>query len=64
MLTHAYQSVNTVFFSVGTNNIRSRTAVGKIGGILLTPEQQIQKNVIVPGSVVFEIKKEDFKGLV
>jgi hypothetical protein len=53
MLTHAFLSINTVFLSVGENNIRSRTAVGRIGGVLLTPEQQIQKNVIVPGSVVF-----------
>jgi hypothetical protein len=53
MLTHAYQSVDTAYFSVGINNMRSRLAMGKIGGVLLTPQQQLEKKVIVPGSVVF-----------
>ena len=64
LLTHIYQWVDIAYFAAGANNIRSRTAMGKIGGILLTPEQQIERNAIVPGSVMFEIKKSDFKGLI
>ena len=34
MLDHAFKYVNSVIFKVGVNNIRSQTAVLKIGGIL------------------------------
>lgn len=64
LLNHIYQWVDIAYFAVGVNNVRSRTAMGKIGGILLTPEQQVERNVIVPGSVMFEIKKNDFIGLI
>ncbi len=37
MMTHIYQWVDNIFFIVGENNIRSRTAMTKIGGKLLTP---------------------------
>lgn len=53
MMSHIYQWVDTIYFSVGINNIRSRTAMTRIGGVLLTPQQEIEKDVIVPGSVVF-----------
>jgi N-acetyltransferase len=39
LLNHIYQWVDTVYFAVGVNNIRSRTAMGRIGGVLLTPQQ-------------------------
>lgn len=35
MLDHAFRFVNTVVFSVGENNIRSRRAMEKIGGRLI-----------------------------
>lgn len=41
LLEHIYQWVDTVYFTVGINNKRSRRAMEKIGGILLTPEQEV-----------------------
>jgi RimJ/RimL family protein N-acetyltransferase len=35
MLRHAFQFVNSVVFRIGPDNIRSRRAVEKIGGLLL-----------------------------
>lgn len=35
MLHHAFRFVNTVLFEVGTNNLRSRRAMEKIGGTLI-----------------------------
>jgi RimJ/RimL family protein N-acetyltransferase len=35
MMTHIFQWVDTVLFSVGANNTRSRKAVANIGGKLL-----------------------------
>lgn len=43
MMTHIYQWVDNIFFSVGTDNNRSRTAMTKIGGKLLTPEMQKER---------------------
>lgn len=57
MMTHIYQWVNTIYLTVGVNNIRSQTAVTRIGGVLLTPQQELEKKVVTPGSVVFEFKK-------
>lgn len=34
LLDHAFQHVDRVWFHVGTQNIRSRTAMGRIGGVL------------------------------
>jgi len=38
MMSHIYQWVETIYFTVGVNNKRSRKATEKIGGQLLTPE--------------------------
>jgi RimJ/RimL family protein N-acetyltransferase len=35
MLQHAFQFVNSVVFHIGPNNLRSRRAVEKIGGVLV-----------------------------
>jgi RimJ/RimL family protein N-acetyltransferase len=35
MLQHAFQFVNSVVFLIGPNNLRSRRAVEKIGGVLV-----------------------------
>lgn len=38
MMNHIFQGVDRIFFSVGSNNHRSRKAMVKIGGQLLTTE--------------------------
>lgn len=53
MMSHIYDWIDTIFFSVGVNNKRSRRAVEKIGGQLLSPEQQLENNYVVPGSVIY-----------
>lgn len=63
MMSHIYQWVDTIYFTVGVNNLRSRRAMANIGGQLLTPEETEQRKVALQGSVIFEIKKKDFKGL-
>jgi N-acetyltransferase len=64
MLTHIYQWVNTVYFSIGINNTRSRMALLKIGGALLTPEQQIERKMIVTRSVIYGLRRDNFKELI
>lgn len=39
MMSHIYQWVDNIFFAVGINNLRSRKAMGKIGGRLLSVEE-------------------------
>ena len=41
MLDHAFQFVDTVIFHIGANNIRSQTAIGKLGAIKIG-EQRIE----------------------
>lgn len=53
MLSHIYQWVDTIYFTVGVNNVRSRIAMSRLGGVLLTPEQEVEKDVVTPGSVLF-----------
>lgn len=36
----------------------------KIGGKLLTATEIAEKNITLSGSVIFEIKKSEFKGLI
>jgi hypothetical protein len=36
MMSHIYQYVDIIYFTIGQNNIRSQTAVRKLGGILLS----------------------------
>jgi hypothetical protein len=62
MMTHIYQWVDSIFFVVGVNNIRSRMAMGKIGGKLLTAEMEKEREFSVKDNVIFEIKKNDFVG--
>ena len=64
MMTHIYQWVDNIFFTVGTNNIRSRRAMEKIGGKLLTAKDEKENDFTLSGSVIYEIRKEDFKGLI
>ncbi len=39
MLQHAFRFVENVIFRIGPNNLRSRRAVEKIGGILIAPRR-------------------------
>lgn len=39
MMSHIYQFVDTIYFTVGEKNLRSQGAMKKIGGRLLTPEE-------------------------
>lgn len=64
MMTHIYQWVDNIFFTVGTDNLRSRRAMEKIGGKLLTPEEEKDRDFTLKGSVIYEIQKKDFKGLI
>ena len=57
MLDYAFQHVTRVRFVVGANNIRSRTALERIGAVLTdTVEDRLMKGVSVP-HVVYEIKR-------
>ena len=59
MLDYAFQFVNRVVFVVGVNNIRSRTAMLKIGGVLT--DRRVTETIrgMSLESVVFEITKQD-----
>lgn len=54
MLDHAFRFVNSVYFVIGSNNIRSRTAVARIGAIF---EQQVIRNG--KDVVIYRIEKSD-----
>ena len=62
MLNHAFHAVDHVIFIVGIDNVRSRTAMLKIGGVLT--DRRVTR--AIPGvsseSVVFEITKQDLLG--
>ena len=52
MLDYAFNFVDTIFFDIGVNNIRSRKAMEKIGARLFIDNPN--------GNVVYNIVKEDF----
>lgn len=56
MLEHAFEHVDRVLFNVGPNNIRSQTAMERIGGtrveLMIDPERGDR--------VVFEVRKENW----
>ena len=61
MLQYAFQFVDRVIFVVGIDNIRSRTAMLNIGGVLT--DRQVAR--ALPGvsseSVIFEIAKATWR---
>lgn len=57
MLAHAFQFVDRVVFLVGPQNLRSRRAIEKIGGI-----ERGRRVVDGRESVVYEITAEQFRG--
>jgi RimJ/RimL family protein N-acetyltransferase len=56
MLAHAFKFVESVVFLVGPDNMRSRRAVEKIGGVL----DGSRPNAVGRDSVVYRIKASDF----
>jgi RimJ/RimL family protein N-acetyltransferase len=61
MLNHAFKSLDRIIFQVGRDNLRSRKAMEKLGGILIGEETL----AYVPGekaspNVVFKIDKADW----
>jgi RimJ/RimL family protein N-acetyltransferase len=63
MLDHAFQFVDRVVFIVGAENVRSRKAMQKIGGVLT--DRRVPRNLHgrVVEHVVFEITRNGPRGL-
>lgn len=61
MLEHAFRWFDTVIFWVGAENLRSRAAMARIGGVL---REGVVTREISGGSpcVVFEIRERDWRG--
>ncbi len=57
MLDYAFQFVETVYFVVGINNLRSQKAMEKIGGVLVNDHSKLPLEKSLKDSVAFEIKK-------
>lgn len=60
MLNHAFNSVDTAFFVVGQNNLRSRKAMSKIGGHEILNENKKSVTGNLNQSIVFEMQKSDW----
>ena len=60
MLTHAFQSVDTVVFRIAATNLRSRAAIEKIGGVLTDRPAEILIDGVVIPHLVYAIEKADF----
>lgn len=60
MLAHALRFVERATFRVGADNIRSRKAMGKIGGVLLDRVDLVDYRGQQLPHVVFEITREQF----
>ncbi len=61
MLDHAFTAVDRVIFVVGADNARSRQAMLNIGGVLTTRRMSALLHGKQVESVVFEIRKSDWK---
>jgi RimJ/RimL family protein N-acetyltransferase len=61
LLDHAFQFVDKVIFHVGENNIRSRKAMEKLGGIFVGSEPRAYYGEAVNVNVIFEITKERWR---
>ena len=58
MLDHAFRFVDCVVFRIGTDNIRSRRAVEKIGGVLTDRTEIVTFRGREIEHVVYEIRKK------
>lgn len=61
MLDYAFQFVETVYFVVGRNNQRSRKAMEKINGILVSNNAGIRLDGDLTRAVVYKIEKTKLK---
>jgi RimJ/RimL family protein N-acetyltransferase len=61
MLAHAFQSVDHVVFLVGADNIRSRKAMAKIGGVLRDGQASRTLHGQTSEFVIFEITADNFR---
>jgi RimJ/RimL family protein N-acetyltransferase len=57
MLNYAFQQVETVYFVVGKNNLRSRKAMTKIGGIEIAEGTSVPVSGDLSKSVIYQIGK-------
>lgn len=57
MLDHIFQFIDNVVFKIGEKNVRSRTAVERIGGVLIDRREKIEGNGVVIEHVVYRITK-------
>jgi RimJ/RimL family protein N-acetyltransferase len=57
MLAHAFEHVTEALFVVGRNNLRSRGAMEKNGGLLVANAADVPARVDLTTSVVFRIRK-------
>ena len=60
MLQHAFKFLDSVVFWVAKDNLRSRKAMEKIGGVLRDGEFSKTDNGKIYPYVVFEIQKDKF----
>ncbi len=56
MINHAFQYVNRVLFQIGANNIRSQTAVQRIGATLIGSEDLSEPDGSIVQHLVFQIQ--------
>lgn len=63
MLTHAFDFAETVIFDVGSENIRSRKALEKIGAKLISQNEKIASDGRKLKALVYSIHRAEFKGL-
>lgn len=61
MLTHAFNFVDTVLFDVGSENLRSRKALEKIGAKLISQREKVKPDGTNVVALMYSIKKEDYK---
>ena len=59
MLEHAFRFVESVTFRVGVQNIRSRKAVEKIGGVLTGRTEMVDANGTMVEHVVYRIRRPE-----
>jgi len=57
MLDHAFRFVDRVVFHVGANNLRSRRAMEKLGGILIGEEAIAYYGERSNQNVIYQIEK-------
>jgi hypothetical protein len=58
MLDHAFQSVSRVTFHVGVDNLRSRTAMERLGGVPIGQETVVHHGEQANPNVIYEIDRE------